>query len=810
MNFEKIGVRDMFLKDIQFAFRQLRKRPAFAAMIVLTLGLGIGVNTAVFGVINAVLLKPLPYRDSDRVVTIWQNNVKAGVPRNDVSPANFIDWSEQSNSFSSIAGIEPFGFSLLGEGEPERFPVWLVTRGFFEAAGGSALLGRTFTGDDYQPGKERVVIIGYNLWQRRFGGDQNLVGRKLTMNGQPYLVVGIMPAGFQLPPDREIWAPRVLGETQRQLRGPTYWNVVARLKPGTTATQAQEEMNGIAARLANQYPDTNGGMGATVVPLFEQLTGKVRSGLWMLGGAVAFVLLIACANVANLLLVRGADRQREFAIRRALGAARARLLRQTLSESLVLALAGGLCGVLFAAWGVRLIPMLSSTRIPRIESVGIDTHVLLFAVGVSALTAIIFGILPANQFWRQDIHSTLKDGGRSGTSGPSRQRLRSLLVVSEIAIALVLLTGAGLLIRSFVGLLRVDPGFDRENVLALQVFLSRNYQNPEQLTSFFDQSLEKIQNVAGVKSAAIVGSPPFINLEQDAPFTIEGRPSPPAGSEPTAFYSEVSSDYLATLGIPLRRGRFFNRFDRDGAPGVVVINDAMANRYFPNEDPIGKKLAVMFNDTVTLEIVGVIGNVLHNGLDTEPRTEMFVSYQQSPTAQATFVVKTTPDATGMLPLVKNAIREVNRNQTFAKTATMEELVADSLKQRRFNLFLLGLFAVLAFVLATIGIYGSISYSAKQRTNEIGVRLALGAQSGHVVRLIVGQGLMLALIGVTSGLVVSLALTRVIKGLLFGVSATDPITLLAVSVLLTLTAVLASWIPAWRATKIDPLVTLREE
>jgi predicted permease len=798
---------DTILKDFRFGIRSLLKRPAFSAIVIVTLALGIGVNTAVFSVINAVLLRPLVYTEADRVVTIWQNNVKAGVPRNDVSPANFIDWSEQSTSFSAMSGIEPFGFSLLGEGEPERFPVWLVSSGFFEATGTPALIGRTFTAEDYQPGKERVVVIGYNLWQRRFGGDNNLVGRKLTLNGQPYLVAGVMPQGFQLPPDREIWAPKVLGEAQRQLRGETYWNVVARLKPSVTVAQAQQEMNGIAARLATQYPDTNGGMGATVVPIYEQMIGQVRSGLWMLGGAVVFVLLIACVNVANLLLVRGAERQREFAIRRALGAARARLLRQTLAESLLLALVGGACGVLLAAWGVKLIPVISSAKIPRIESVGIDARVLLFALGVSVLTALIFGIVPALQFWRNDIQATLKEGGRSGPSGPVRHGLRNSLVISEIAIALVLLTGAGLLVRSFISLLRVDPGFSREHVVALQVFLSRGYK-PEQMTQFWDQALEKIKNVSGVTSASVVASPPFIRLDQDAPFTIFGRPAPPSGSEPIAFYSEVSCDYLATLSVPLRSGRFINNFDKRDSPQVVVINDTMARRYFPNEDPVGKRITVMFDEMTTREIVGVVGSVLHSGLDSEARPEMYVPHQQSPSAQMTFLVKTAPDGASLMPAIKSAIREVNRNQTFAKTATMDELVADSLKQRRFHLFLLGLFAALALTLAAVGIYGSISYSAKQRTNEIGVRLALGAQSKDVIKLIVGQGLMLALVGVGVGLVMSFALTRIIKGLLFGVSATDPLTFAAIAALLTLTALVASWIPAWRATKVDPLVALR--
>ena len=407
---------DSIIKDIRFAVRSLLKRPGFSAIVVLTLALGIGANAAVFSVINAVLLRPLPYRDIDRVVTLWQNNTKAGTPRNEVSPANFIDWKEQSSSFESLAGIEPTGFTLVGDGEPERFSGWLVTSGFFQVAGTDALLGRTFNDEDYQPGNTRVVVLGHGLWQRRFGGDPTVIGRKLMLSGQPYVVVGVMPPEFQLPADREIWAPRVLAENLRQLRGATYWNVVGRLKPGTTLAQAQEEMNGIAARLAAQYPDLNGGMGAAVVPLFEQITGQIRSALWVLFAAVGFVLLIACVNVANLLLVRGAERQREFAIRRALGAERIRLVRQTLTESLLLVLVGGATGVLVASWLVKLIPALSSSKIPRVEYVDMDVRVVLFACGVSFLTAIVFGLVPAIQFWRNDIQATLRESGRSNAT----------------------------------------------------------------------------------------------------------------------------------------------------------------------------------------------------------------------------------------------------------------------------------------------------------------------------------------------------------------------------------------------------------
>ncbi|HET6975489.1 MAG TPA: ABC transporter permease [Pyrinomonadaceae bacterium] len=795
--------------DVRYAVRSLLKRPGFSLIVVLTLALGIGANAAVFSVINAVLLRPLPYRDVDRVVTLWQNNTKSGISLNEVSPANFIDWKEQSRSFETLAGIEPSGFTLVGDGEPERFSTWLVTSGFFQVAGTDALLGRTFTDEDYQPGNNRVIVLAHGLWQRRFGGDPTIIGRKLTLNGQPFLVVGVMPPEFQLPADREIWAPRVVGEDLRQFRGATFWNVVGRLKPGTTVAQAQEEMNGIAARIAAQYPDVNGGMGANVVPLFEQMTGQIRSALWVLFGAVGLVLLIACVNVANLLLVRGAERQREFAIRRALGAERIRLLRQTLTESLLLALVGGATGVLLASWLVKLITALSSSKILRVEYVNVNLRVVLFACGVSLLTAIIFGLVPAIQFWRHDIQGTLRESGR-GAATPVRQRVRKALVISEVAVAVVLLTGAGLLFRSFIRLLQVDPGFKKENVLALQVFLPRNYDQPEKMIGFFDQSIEKIRSLPAIEATAVIATPPFTKIEQDATFNVVGHPAPPPGSEPSAFYTPVSSEYLSALNIPLRKGRFFTNFDKADAPPVVVINETMARHYFPNEEPIGQRLAVTFADTETREIVGVIGDVLHSGLHAEPRPEMYVPHQQSASAYMTFLVRTRTEPATQLASVKHAIREVNPNQTFARTATMEELVSDSLKQRRFNLSLLGLFAAIALLLATIGIYGSISYSTRQRTNEIGLRIALGAQTLDVLRLIVGQGVGLALIGVALGLAAAFLLTRTIKTLLFGVTPTDPLTFLAISVLLIVTAFIASLIPARRATKVDPLVALRSE
>ena len=796
--------------DIRYGIRMLFSKPAFTALSIITLGLGIGANTAIFSLVNAVLLKPFAYPDSDRIVTLWQNNQKSGVTYNDVAPANFLDWKEQASSFESMAGVEPHGFSLIGHGEPERFAVWLVTESFFETMGVEAYRGRTFTPTEYQPGNDRVVILSHGLWKRRFGADENLIGQKLTLNGQPYMVTGVMPPEFQFPPDREMWAPRVIRESDRQLRAATYWNVVGRLRDGVSLEQAGEEMKAIALRLEEQYPEQNGGMGVTTLTLPDLVTGESRRPLLTLLGAVMFVLLIACANVANLLIVRGTERRREFAIRSALGGQRRRLIRQLLTESLLLALPGGALGLMLASWGISLIAAFNTSTIPRIEQVDIDSSVLLFALGISIITAVVFGLIPATQISKVDLQSTLKTGPRGHTMTGTRSWLRNSLVAGEVALALLLLIGAGLLVRSFYSLMKVDPGFSSENVVALQVFRPRNLQNPEQLVNFVERSLDSVESVPGVSSAAIISTPPFIRFEQDAPFIISGQSPPPRGSEPTAFYAEVSSNYIDVMSIPLISGRFLNDYDNGRASDVVVINRTMAERYFPNENPVGKKLLVMFGDAVECEIVGIIGDILHQGLDATPRPQIFVHHQQSPTPQITFLVKTSVEAGTMVGSLKEAIRKVNPSQTFARTATMEELVSDTLNRPKFNLFLLGSFALLALILAGIGIYGVISSLTRQRTHEIGVRMALGANSREIRRMVLRQALLLTVSGIVAGLVASAILTQLMRTLIFGVSTFDPITFAAVSILLILVGVAAAYVPARRATRIDPIKALRYE
>jgi putative ABC transport system permease protein len=798
-------------QDVRYGFRMLAKRPGFTTVAVLTMALGIGANTAIFSVVNGVLLRQLPYKDPEKIVTIWQNSARSGIKRDDVSPANFLDWRERNRSFEEMSVIEPYSHSLTGEGEPESFKSWLVSDGFFKILGANALIGRTFLPEEHQPGNGQVIVLSYGLWQRRFGADKNLVGRQLILNGRPHTVVGVMPLEFQFPVEREVWAPRPPRQSDQQNRGSTYMKVIARLKPGVTLAQAQEDMSAIAARLSQEYPQTNGEVGASVVPLPEQLTGHIRPTLIVLLAAVGFVLLIACANVANLLLVRGAERQREFAVRAALGAGRARLVRQLFTESIVLAALGGLCGLLLAYWGSDLILAFSPDHLLRGNRIGVDARVLGFALGVSALTALVSGLIPALQFSKPDLNEALKESGRTTSGSFARLRLRNFLVISEIALALMLLIGAGLLVKSFVRLLQVDPGFATERAVALEVHVWGRYRTPEQRRNFFNESLGRISTLPGVEAAGAVSSLPFIEMDSSSAFTIDGKPAPLPGHEPSAARMTAAGDYFRAMNIPLRQGRLFNSFDQADATSVILINETMARRYWPGESAVGKKIAVADEgETLKFEIVGVVGDVRHNGLDSEPRPEFFVPHQQNPSGSMIFVVRTASDPQALLPAIKNQIWAINKNIAFDRAVTINQLLTKSLEQRRFTLLLLGAFALIALVMAGVGIYGLISFSTRQRTHEIGVRMALGAQTGDILKMIVRQGMILTLSGVAAGLAGAIVLTRFLQSMLFGVSVTDPATFIVLSLLLTAVALAASYIPARRAMKVDPMVALRYE
>ncbi len=797
------------LKDLRFGMRSLWKRRGFTMVAVITLALGIGATTAIFSVVNGLLLRPLPYRDDQRLVTLGQSNRKTGVAREGVSPANFLDWREQTRLFAGIAAAETWGFTLTDYGEPEAIRGSVVTKGFFEILGTPAVIGRTLLPEDHDQEKP-VVVISHGLWQRRFGGDPQIIGRQLSLNQESTTVVGVMPPEFEYPPNRDVIGPRQGRPNDPQMRGGSLFRVVGRLRDGVTLEQAQLEMNSIATRLGRQYPQTNSDVGAVVVPLREQLVGHVRLALYILFGAVSLVLLIACANVASLLLVRATERGREFALRAALGASGKRLLQQLLTESLLLSLLGGLGGVLLAKVLIQVIVAISPSNLP-LTQIRLNPVVLFFAIAVSLMTALIFGLAPAIQASRINLQDVLRGGGRSETAGRRRQRIRQTLVISEIALALVVLVGAGLLVRSFVALMHTEPGFTTEKGLALEVQLN-TLPAPERIL-FVDRVLENLAALPGVEAVAISSAMPFHDnqVALQVPIKISDRPAGPPGSEPIAFMIRASEGYFGALGVPLLQGRLFSKLDRGNAPPVVLINEAMARRLWPTELPMGRKISFTASgQNVTAEIIGVVGAVRPTGFDSEPRPEFYLHYPQSPATLATFFVRTAGDPAALLSSVKAEIREANRNQAFLSVHTIDQLVDKTTAQRRFNLLWLGAFAVLAVILATVGLYGLISFSTAQRTKEIGVRLALGAQPTDVLKLVMGEGISLALIGVALGLVAVAAAGRLMQSLLFGVSSNDPLTFASVAVFLTLVAMLACYIPARRATKVDPMMALRHE
>jgi putative ABC transport system permease protein len=800
-------------QDLQYGFRVLKRKPAFTLVAIITLALGIGANTAIFSVVNRLLLSQLPYKEPDQIITLWERVSDAGAKKQKVAPANFLDWRERNQVFDEMAAVYPYGFDYTGGTEPETLRSWLVSEGFFEIFGVRALYGRTFDPEEYKVGNPRVVVIGYGLWQRRFGADPNLVGQTLQLDGEPYTVVGILPPEFRFLDEKQMWAPKIFGDQDRRQRTGGYIDVVARLKQGATIEQASDEMNSIAAGLATEYPRTNQDTGVQLVPLPEQLVGHVRPALLVLLGAVGLVLVIACANVANLLLARGAERQKELAIRAALGAGRIRLVRQLLTESVTLALLGGIGGILLASWGIDAILALSPANLPRMDEVRIDGRVIGFAFAASMLTALAFGLAPAIQFSRPELQQFLKEGGRTSTPGFGRRRLRHALVVSEIAIALMLLVGAGLLVRSFIRLLQVDPGFTPDNVLSLQVFIWDKYQTPERRTAFFDEAFTRLSSLPGVQAVGAVTALPFNNedtIDVDTTFTIDGSPTDP-GRQLTASSTVASIDYFKVMSIPIARGRSFNEFDRAGSPPVVLINEAMASRYWPDEDPVGKRITVgSFGRPMSREIIGVVGNVRHTGLDSDPRPEFFVPHLQNPFGGMAIVVRATSDPDQLLTAAKDQIRAIYKDQPFYSINTMDALVTKSLGERRFNLLLLCAFAAIALLLAGIGIYGLISFSISQRTHEIGVRMALGAKTRDIIGMVLGEGIALSLVGVGVGLVGALLLTRFLKSLLFGVTPTDPVTFVIISVSLIALALVASYLPARRATRVDPMVALRYE
>ncbi len=804
------GFMETLWQDLRYSGRMLLKHRGFTLIAVLTLGLGIGANTAIFSIVNAVLLRPFPYHAPEQLVMIGE-----GGPGGSVSYPNFADWRDDRKFFDAASAVRSNeSFNFTGAGEPERVQGRLVSAGYFSLLGVKPSLGRDFLADDDRPGATPAVILSYGFWSRRFGNDQSIVGRQITLNNQSYTVVGVAPHSFQFGMEADVSVPIGLSAERFKARGSDPGiNVVARLKPNVSLEQAQTELNLIYARMEQQYPESNTGRRAYLTPLHEYFIGDVRQPLLILLGSVGLVLLIACANVANLLLVSASTRRREMCVRVALGANRWRIIRQLLTESCMLALLGAVLGILLAHWGTSLILTQLPADIPRLAEASVDLPVLAFTLGVSILTGLLFGLAPALQASRLNLTEALKEGDRGSSGG--RQHLRNLMVVSEVALTLTLLVGAGLLIQSFRRVMQVHPGFEAQNLLTMQI--SVNNPDGHQVSRFFNELQENVRRLPGVKSVAVSNGLP-LGVANHPVFFIEGRPRPET-NRPSGVRYTVSPDYFQTMGIDLIKGRLLTAQDTPDTPLVVVIDEALAEQHFQTEDPIGKRITQSSSGTPSYEIVGVVRHVEHNNLDGQAsRTPQFyLAFNQIPpdrlpgsVRRINLLTRTEVEPLSLAPAVRGEIAALNKDQAVFNVRTMEQIVSQSVAPRRFSMLLLSVFAVVALVLASIGIYGMMSYAVAQRTREIGLRMTLGAQRGNVLRMVIGHGMKLALIGVALGLVASVALTRTMKTLLFGVSATDPTTFVGLALLLTLIALLACWFPARRATRVDPIVALRYE
>lgn len=814
---------ETFFQDLRYGARTMLKKPVYAAVAVLTLALGIGANSAIFTVVNAVLLRPLPYHEPDRIVQLWETNPVRGWTQATVAPANYLDWQRENSVFESMAaysgddgkGSRLSNFYYKGAGEPERFKGLGTTGDLFTVLGVSAALGRTFRPEETWQGNNLVVVLSHGLWQRSFGSDAAIIGKTILLNGRERTVIGVMPTGFYYPSKEvELWVPFGWNEAdmrQTQMRRAHFLRAIARLKAGVSIEQARAEMARIAAGLEQTYPDTNTKMGVGLGPLYDWVVEDTRLRLLIFLAAVGLILTIACVNVANLTLARASERAREIAIRTALGATRLRLIRQLLTESLLLALIGGLLALPLAYWGMKLLTRFSPGDIPRVDEVSLDWRVIGFTFLISALTALAFGVLPALSSTRVDLNVNLKDGGQQLSSGGGK-RLRGLLVVCEVAVSLIVILAAGLVIRSYYYLQRSDPGVDTENILTLRISLPGNkYQEARQVRDFYRQAEERIGALPGVEAVGATARLPLKGYDWTSDLTVEGRTDNSYGVE--VRHKDVTHNYFATMRLPIVSGRAFNDSDTDKSTSVIVINEAMARQYFPNEDAIGKrvKFAKPENQRAPWHtIIGVVKNEQQDGLGQEVRPEVYQSQVQNPNESMSLVVRTTGDPMALVAAVRNEIFALDANLPAYDFTTMAEIVSGSMARERFTVLLLGVFAAVALLLAAVGVYGVISYSVTQRTHEFGIRIALGASSLELVKMVIAQGMKIVVAGLVIGIIAALALTRVMASLLYGVSPFDPITFCSVPLLLAIVALVACYIPARRTTKIDPITALRYE
>jgi predicted permease len=803
-------------QDVRYGLQMLLRQPGFTVMAVLIIALGIGSNVAIFSIVNAVLLRQLPFKEPERLVSLRSTGIEG--EKSPFSIPDFIDYQQQNQTLDAMSAFTQYSVNLMMGGDAERIQGIRISGNAFQMLGATALVGRTLGPDDDLQGDNRVVVLSHGLWQRLFGGDEGIVGRTLNLNGDSYTVVGVLSPDFIFPViNAEILLPLAPDfDTRRAIRAAAFLRVLARLKPGVTREQASADLNGIARHLQQQYPVSNArASGVEITPLQNEIIGDYQKALLVLFGAVGFVLLIACTNLANLLLVRGAARHKEVAIRTALGATRPRLIRQFLTESLMLAILGGALGLIVVRWAISFLISLSPANLPRAREVNIDISVLLFALGLSTLAGVFFGLIPALQASNVDVNEELKGTSRSIHGGSRQSRIRNLLVISEIALSLLLLIAAGLLVKSFMQIQKVNPGFNADNTLVVRLALPKQkYSERDTITTFYDRLRPEIENLPGVQSVGAISVLPLSGLIASVDFSIVGRPALSVDEVPVGQYRMISPGYFRTMVIPLIKGRDFNEHDRSDSKPVVIINETLANRYWPNENPIGASLKVELSSE-ELEVVGVVGNVKHKRLDDSPTADLYVPLSQIPKRAVVYLtnnmfltVRTASNPMGLSNSVRRNVQAIDRDVAASSASTMSDVLSVSVAPRRFNMLLLELFAGFSILLTALGLYSVISYGVIQRKNEIGIRMALGAQRNDVLKLILGQGLKLVLVGVALGLAGAFALTHFISSLLFGVSATDLYIFIITPLLLIFVGLLASYIPARKAMSIDPVTALR--